>query len=803
MPDDPASLIGRVFGSYRILEQLGAGGMGVVFRAHDEQLERDVAIKVLPSGALADDTARKRFRREALALSRLSHQNIATVYAFGNEHGVDFLAMEMVPGNSLQQKLQAGALVEREVLALGGQIAAALEEAHEHDVIHRDLKPGNVMVTPRGTVKVLDFGLARILQPEAASAESGIGATQSAVLTHAIVGTPAYMSPEQVRGDPVDSRTDLYALGCVLYEMATGLPVFREDVATRLIEAILHRPPVTPRARNERVSPELERIILKCLEKDPDRRYQSARELGVDLRRLAQPSTVSAVLPAGPAEAKRGRSWRRPALVGAILLIAIAGGLAVGLNLQRIRGLLRSSPASTPIESLAVLPLENLSGDAAQDFLADSITEELTTDLARISSLQVVSRTSATQYKGSHAPIPQIGSDLKVDALVQGSVRRAANRIRVSASLVRASTGQQVWANSYDGDMSDVLSLETTVAREIAGEIKLALTPADRARLAGSQSVNPAVYDAYLRAMHHDLSTEANVHQAISEMKQALIVDPKFALGYAGLARLYMGLGDFYAKPTVVLPDAKAAALHALELDDTVAESYRVLAKISFTYDWDWAAAERQFKRAIELDPSFTPARIFYAAFLAAMRRPEEARASISRAAQLDPLSSGPFTIGVWVDIMGRQFTEAVELGRAALRLDPDDGETHAFISIACAQQGDFEQAIAHARKVDPNDNPFVVAFAASSLAAAGQPGNARHLLDKLKAEATKQYVCPYEVGTIHLLLGEKDEAFRWYQKAYTDRSQCMPYLGVDPRLDSVRSDPRYQDLFRRMKFPY
>lgn len=802
MLGSPADLIGRVFGSYRILEPLGAGGMGVVYRARDEQLERDVAVKVLPSGLLIDETARKRFRREALALSRLNHQNIATVYAFGNEGGVDYLAMELVPGTSLQQMLSSGALPERQLLALGSQIAAALEEAHEQGVIHRDLKPGNIMVTPRGTVKVLDFGLARILQPEAPSAETMSGATESAALTHAIVGTPAYMPPEQVRGEAVDARTDLYALGCVLYEMATGSPVFREDVATRLIEAVLHRPPVAPRARNERISPELERITLKCLEKDPGRRYQSARELVVDLRRLAEPSTVSAALPAIAAGVSGAHGRRYGWALSALLAAAIAAGLAAGLNLEKVRGLLRSNSVSAPIESLAVLPLENLSGDPKQDFLADSMTEELTTDLARIGALRVISRSSAMKYKGKQVSVPQIGSELKVDALVQGSVRRADKRVRVSANLVRASSGQHLWANSYDGDISDVLSLETTVAREIAGEIKVALTPSDRAQLSGAPSVNPAVYDAYLRALHHDLSTEANVQQAITDLKQALILDPKFALGYTGLAKLYMFLGDSYVRPTETLPDAKAAALHAVELDDTLAEAFRVLAKISFSYDWDWAVAERQFKRALELDPSLTSARLSYAQFLAAMRRPEEARANIARAEQLDPLSSGPFVIGVWVDIMNRQYKEARELGRAALRLDPDDGQTNAFLSIACAQDGEFDQAVAHAEKVDPNDNPFVVSFAASSFAAAGKRDKARALLAKLKAEATKQYVCPYEVGTIHLLLEEKDEAFRWYEKAYQDRSQCMPYFGADPRLDSVRTDPRYQDIYRRMKFP-
>lgn|GEM_PF-945053 len=801
MSDDPAAFVGRVFGAYRVLGKIGAGGMGVVYRARDEQLERDVALKVLPSGMLADEAARKRFRREALALSRLNHQNIATVYSFGNEEGVDYLAMELVSGTSLQQKLTGGALPEKDVLALGGQITAALEEASEQGVVHRDLKPGNIMITPRGTAKVLDFGLARFSLP-AASTAAGAGSTESLALTHGIVGTPSYMSPEQLRGEEVDARTDLYALGCVLYEMATGTPVFREEVTSRLIEAILSRPPVTPRARNERISPELERIILKCLEKDASRRYQSARELGVDIRRLADPSVSTVPLPVAGPHAVHARHRTRYLAFAGLLVLILAGGLAVGLNLEKIRTFFAGKQAPPHIESLAVLPLENLSGDPKQDYLAQSMTEELTTDLARAGTLRVLSTTATERYKDAGKSAADIGGELHVDALVEGSVRRQGQLVRITARLVRAAGAQNIWANSYEGDMSEILALQATVARQVAAEIKVILSPTEQARLAAPAQVNPAAYDLYLQATYGNSGEEADIRASIELLKKAVLLDPHFALGYAGLASNYAALGDIFEKPEAILPEARANALHALELDDTLAEPNWILGRIKFQYDWDWAGAEHYLKRAIELNPSYRPGHTTYAFFLAAMGRPAEANAEISRAAEVEPLSATPYQFGVWVNIMGHDYKQAIELGEAATRIDKDASFAHAFMAVAFCQLGQFPQAIEHGETAAKTySSPFILAFLGSTYAQAGKRAEAEQILAKLKAES-KHYVCPYEVGTIHLLLGEKDEAFRWYEKAYQNHSVCMPYFRADPRLESVHSDPRYQRLLQLMKFP-
>jgi len=803
--DSPDNLVGASLGPYRIVGKLGAGGMGVVYRARDEQLERDVAIKVLPAGMLSDEAARKRFRREALALSRVNHPNIATVYAFASQDGVDYLAMELVAGSPLSERTTV-ALPEEEVLSLGAQIAAALEEAHEHGVVHRDLKPGNVVITPRGVAKVLDFGLARLLQPEACTAGAAEGATESAALTHTVVGTPAYMPPEQLRGEAVDARTDIYALGCVLYEMATGHRAFQESVSTRLIEAILHRPPVSPRARNERVSPDLERIILKCLEKDRARRYQSAKELGVDLRRLAEPSSVHLAPEVAEAKAvprERSRATLMVAVAGGLLLVFLV--VAAAFNFGGWRDRLSGGVASaTPIRSLAVLPLENLSHDPAQDYFADGMTEELTTNLAQIGALRVISRTSVMQYKGAHKPMPEIGRELNVDALVEGSVLRSGQRVRITAQLIRANADQHLWAKSYDGDLSDVLRLQSAVAREIAEEIKIALTPADQARLTSTRKVNPEAHEAYLLGRHYwEKGNEADLKKSIEYYQKALSIDPKDALAYAGLADTYMVLSDFYLPPRDVVPQARETAVKALQLDGSLAEAHNALALTHFLYDWDWVAAEREFKRALELNPSFADARHSYASFLAAMKRRDEAEAEILRAEQLAPFSGQLLQDSIWIRWLNRDFDKAVEKGQAAVVLDPQAAYCHINLGLALAQKGEFQEAIAQgdkARRLD--ESPLIHGFLGSIYAQAGRKAEAQKIIETLERNMDRHYVCPYEIGTISALLGHFDEAFAWYEKAVEVRSACMPFLWADPRLDSIRSDPRYVELIRRLKFP-
>src|SRR5712691_8749302 len=439
-------MIGQTLGHYRILEKVGSGGMGVVYRARDEQLERDVALKVLPSGTLSNDASRRHFRNEALALAKLNHPNIETVYEFDTQDGTDFLVMEYVPGKTLADRLRGGTLPEKEVVALGMQIAAALEEAHERGIVHRDLKPANIAITEKGRAKILDFGLAKLLRPVEE------GTTLTLTDPQGAAGTLPYMPPEQLRGEPVDARADIYTIGAVLYEMATARRAYPEEQTSRLIDAILHQATVPPRALNSRISTELETIILKCLDKDPDRRYQSATELLVDLRRLEPSSSRYTPPPAPPV-------WGRVAKLvgyGVAGLLVLAVGLTA-MNAGGLRDRLLGRPRAPRIRSIAVLPLGNLSGDPREDYFADGVTEALITELAQIGGLRVISRTSVMVYKGAKKPLPQIARELQVDAVVDGSVQRSGDKVRINADLIEASTDRHLWAKSYERDLRDIL----------------------------------------------------------------------------------------------------------------------------------------------------------------------------------------------------------------------------------------------------------------------------------------------------------------------------------------------------------
>jgi non-specific serine/threonine protein kinase len=450
--------------------------MGVVYWARDERLDRDVALKVLPSGTLADEAARKRFRKEALALSQLNHPNIATVYDFDTDQGMDFLVMEYIPGVTLDEKVAAGPLVEQEISRLGTQLAQGLAAAHEVGVVHRDLKPGNVRVTPDGRVKILDFGLAELLRPGDEDKEARVTATLSQA--QGVMGTLPYMSPEQLQEKNVDSRSDIYAAGAVLYELATGQRPFVETRGVRLIDAILHQAPPAPTTLNPHVSFQLERIILKALDKDPKRRYPSARELSLDLERLGALPPVPAVLTPRPV-----RSWFT-LLVLALAATALITAL-VAVNVNGLRDWFRGNPNAASIRSLAVLPLENLSGDKEQEYFVDGMTDELITDLARISSLRVISRTSVMQYKGTNKPLPQIARELNVGAVVEGTVMRSGNRVRITAQLVQAPTDKHLWAETYERDLRNVLALQGDVARDITSKVQVKLTSQEHARLSG------------------------------------------------------------------------------------------------------------------------------------------------------------------------------------------------------------------------------------------------------------------------------------------------------------------------------
>jgi eukaryotic-like serine/threonine-protein kinase len=801
---DPAGagphIIGRRLSHYRVLAPLGEGGMGVVYRARDEHLDRDVAIKVLPPGTIADEAARRRLRREALALSRLQHPHLLAVYDFDSAEGVDFLVMELVPGTTLAGRLRGGPLHEAEVLRIGTQIAEALAEAHERGIVHRDLKPGNVMLTPQGEVKVLDFGLARQVGPAAAAVLSG-----TLTDAQALVGTMPYMAPEQLLGREVDARSDVYALGVVLYELATGHRPFEEVQSFALGGQILNQAPVPPGERRAGLSRAFDAVVTRCLAKDPGERFATAAELAVALGGCA----AAAALPRGVVPAPEptrppsmpnvaNRGWHRwPVLVtAATVLIGLAAtSLAV-------RWFARPESGRT-IRSLAVLPLANLSGDAQQEYFADGMTDELITTLSQLSALKVISRTSVMQFKGTRRSLPQVARALHVDAVLEGSVLRAGARVRIAAQLIEAASDRHLWAGQYERQSDDVIALQNDVARAVAEHIRLAVKPAERARLASARSLDPAAHEAYLKGLFY--SSQFSVEgfrRAVAFFTQAIEADPTYAPAYAGLARAYAGRSSWDLAPVEAMPRVRAAATRAIQLDPGLAAGHAWLGYVAAFYDWDWTSGERGFRRAIALNPNDPDGHLSYGTMLVVNRRFAEAEQELRRARELDPLSLWITSVSLWPLYEGRRYDDAIAAAQRILADNPRAANAHQILGQAWLMKGDSARALPALRRAQELDiNPSLLAFLGSAYALSGNRAAARQMLDSLRARASAGWVQPYAWALVYAGLGQRDSAFRWLERGVATRSEEMVFLQVDPAMDVLRSDPRFRPLLRKVGF--
>jgi eukaryotic-like serine/threonine-protein kinase len=785
-------MIGTRLGHYRIVEKVGAGGMGEVYRAHDEQLDRDVALKVLPAAAVEDGTARARLLREARAAAGLNHPNICTIHEVGESDGHAYIAMELVEGRMLSDVSRGCAVPVADVVQYGCQIADALTHAHARQIVHRDLKCANVIALSDRRVKVLDFGLAKKVADEAVP-DATTGQVR-ATLTEPgmLAGTLAYMAPEQLRGEPADARSDLWAAGVVLYELATGSLPFKARTAFELSSQILNEPlAAMPRS----VPLALRAVVERCLEKQPSRRYQTA----ADLRRALDAVQGDAT---APATALRYAISRRPWLTASLAAVVLAA-IVAALNVERIRT--RWLGGALRVESLAVLPLENLTGDAAQDYFADGMTEILSTDLARLAGLKrVTARGSVSRYKGTDKPLADIARELNVDALVTGSVLRAGDPVVITAQLLDPATGNQLWTNTYERNLKDILALRNEIVSAIVSEIQARLTPSEAAHLTAARQVNPEAFEAYLKGRFHWLKqTREDFDMAERYFQFALDKDPTYALGYAGLASVWMMRGDAGMQPpSETFPKAVAFIEKALALDEDLADIHVALGNIK-AIEWDWAASEREFKRALELNPNHAGAHFFYSDLLLILGRPDEWERESRRAHELDPLNDFNRSFYGWQLNYRRRYGEAIPIFQQLLPTAPNKGSIYLGLWGAYYRKGDFAPAIAAAREYfnSTGDKDFAELLGMAADRTAYRAAM-RRVGEAMVARSTERHVPGIRVARMFAHAGDTDRAIEWLETAYRNRESPLLRMGVVWDWDDLRGDPRFQDLMRRVGLP-
>ena len=741
---------GTRLGPYEIIAAIGAGGMGEVYRARDTRLDRDVAVKVLPPQKSSDQGAIERFRREARAASAFSHPNVCAVYDLGEHHGQQFIVMELLEGASLQQTLQSSSIAVPRAIDLAIGIAEGLDAAHEKGVVHRDLKPANVFVTTRGHAKVLDFGVAKLSDADDAPTIAGLTASGHAV------GTVAYMAPEQARGERVDARTDLFSLGVVLYEMLTRRPAFAGATTAMIFDALLNRQPTPARELNPEVTPEIERLLQRLLAKTPEARYQSARDVVLDLQAVRF--------------ASEGRISRA------------SGGVA------------------RAAASVAVLPFVSLSADPENEYLADGITEEVINALGQVRTLRVAGRVSSFAFKGRTPDLADVGARLGVANVLTGSVRTMGPRLRVTAELVNVSDGFQLWSERFDRTVEDIFAIQDEIASSIAERLKVTFNDAleERPR---RPTHNLDAYNLYLKGRYLLNQRGPNVRRGLEAFQQAKDLDPGFALAHAGLAEAYSLIGFYgYLPEPRVMPMAQASAARALELDHTLAEPHAALQLVHFLYEWDWDASRREFDVAMVKNPNAISSLTFRALELGSVHgRFDEALALARKVRELDPLSPYSLALAGTVLVCAGQPGAALEALRPALELNANAWTIVRLIGIAHALLGEHDAALAAVERAVAlsDEHPWTVFNMAELSSWAGRPADAQRWVARGLAIAEERYVQPSGIALMHAVGGRMDEAFVWLERACRERD-LLPVLNYFPTR-VTKKDPRWAELMRRI----